>query len=142
MNIRNKQEFNNHVAKLYKYGARFEFDNVEIALLDHIMLVNGKTPMYPTRYLVNTTNGHCFWLYNGEVHTDNVLVENESEAWAELEVRCACGRLPKEKAEKILKALDGENGDDNGSDDVGAFAPETVCIQVDSNRNDNVGWQK
>lgn len=63
------------------------------------------------RFLVGTRTGDCFWLYNEEVHKDNVLLENESEAWATIEIRQACRNLPKRKAEKVMRVLEDKNDD-------------------------------
>lgn len=110
MKIENKKQFNEYIDTLNKRGAKFDFDCCEIILLNGAMLVRDKNTA--KRFLVDTRTGDCFWLYNEEVHEDNVLLENESEAWATIEIRQACHNLPKRKAEKVMRVL--EDKDDDG----------------------------
>ena len=110
MKIENKEQFNEYIDTLNRRGAKFNFDCCEIILLNSAMLVRDKNTA--KRFLVDTRTGDCFWLYNEEVHEDNVLLENESEAWATIEIRQACRNLPKHKAEKVMRVLEDKN--DNG----------------------------
>ena len=109
MKIENKKQFNEYIDTLNKRGAKFDFDCCEIILLNGAMLVRDKNTA--KRFLVDTRMGDCFWLYNEEVHEDNVLLENESEAWATIEIRQACRNLPKHKAEKVMRVLEDKNDD-------------------------------
>ena len=110
MEIETKEQFIEYTDTLYKRGARFKFEYCEVILLNNVMLVWDKKAV--KRFLVDTRTGDCFWLYNEEVHEDNVLLENESEAWATIEIRQACRNLPKLKAEKVMRVL--EEKDDVG----------------------------
>ena len=105
-----KKQFNEYIDTLNKRGAKFDFDCCEIILLNDTMLIRDRSTA--KRFLVDTRTGDCFWLYNEEVHEDNALLENESEAWATIEIRQACRNLPKRKAEKVIRVL--EDKDDNG----------------------------
>ena len=110
MKIENKKQFNEYIDTLNKRGAKFDFDCCEVILLNDTMLMRDKNTM--NRFLVDIRTGGCFWLYNEDVHKDNVLLENESEAWATIEIRQACRNLPKRKAEKVMRVL--EDKDDDG----------------------------
>ena len=92
-----------------RHGAKFDFDCCEVILLNGTMLMRDRSTA--KRFLVDTRTGDCFWLYNEEVHEDNVLLENESEAWATIEICQACRNLPKRKAEKVMRALEDKNDD-------------------------------
>lgn len=136
MEIKNKEQFNELVAKMYKRGARFNFDCCEIALLNNIMLVNEKKAPGTSRYLVDTKTGNRFWVYNGEVCSDCVLLENESQEWTMLEISHACHKLPKHKADKIMRILEDEDVSDS----------ESVELNVDYSGEDYMkhyfDWQK
>ena len=110
MKIENKKQFNEYVDTLNRRGAKFNFDYHEVILLNGTMLMRDRNTA--KRFLVDTRTGDCFWLYNGEVHEGNVLLENESEEWATIEIRQACRNLPKHKAEKVMRVL--EDKDDDG----------------------------
>ena len=109
MKIENKEQFNEYVDTLNRCGAKFDFDCCEVILLNGTMLMRDKSTA--NRSLVDTRTGDCFWLYNGEVHEDNVFLENESEAWATIEFRQACRNLPKHKAKKVMRVLEDKNDD-------------------------------
>lgn len=133
MKIETKEQFYEHVDALYKRGAKFNFDCCEVILLNSTMLMRDKNTM--NRLLVDTRTGDCFWVYNEDVHEDNVLLENESEAWATLEIREACRNLPKHKAEKVMRVLEEK-------DDVGiVFAPATDIVYLETNKRYS-DWQK
>lgn len=110
MKIENKKQFNEYIDTLNRRGAKFDFDCCEVILLNDTMLMRDRSTA--KRFLVDTRTGDCFWVYNEEVHEDNVLLGNESEAWATIEIRQACRNLPKRKAEKVMRVL--EDKDDNG----------------------------
>ena len=109
MKIENKEQFNEYVETLNGRGAKFDFDCCEVILLNDTMLMRDKSTA--NRSLVATRTGASFWLYNREVHEDNVFLENESEAWATIEIRQACRNLPKHKAEKVMRVLEDKNDD-------------------------------
>lgn len=98
-----------YIDTLNKRGAKFDFDCCEVILLNGTMLMRDKSTA--NRFLVDTRTEDCFWLYNGEVHEDNMLLENESEAWATIEIRQACRNLPKHKAKKVMRVLEDKNDD-------------------------------
>lgn len=104
-----KKQFNEYIDTLNRRGVKFDFDCCEVILLNGTMFMRDKSTA--KRFLVDTRTGDCFWLYNEEVHKDNVLLENESEAWATIEIRQACRNLPKRKTEKVMRVL--EDKDDN-----------------------------
>lgn len=133
MKIENKEQFNEYIDALYKRGARFDFECCEVLLLNNTMLMRDKNAM--NRFLVDIRTGDCFWLYNEDVHKDNVLLENESEAWATIEIREACRNLPKHKAEKVMQVLEEK-------DDVGIIFPpatEIGYLEIDKRY---LEWQK
>lgn len=109
MKIENKEQFNEYIDTLNRRGAKFDFDCYEVILLNGTMLMRDKSTA--NRSLVDTRTGDCFQLYNGEVHEDNVFLENESEAWATIEFRQACRNLPKHKAKKVMRVLEDKNDD-------------------------------
>lgn len=135
MKIETKEQFIEYTDTLYKRGARFEFEYCEVILLDNVMLVWDKKAV--SRFLVDTRTGDCFWLYNEEVHKDNVLLENESEAWATIEIREACRNLPKHKAEKVMRMLE----DEDNEDVIFASEPK-VELEVEYGQNYTTFWQK
>lgn len=98
MKIENKKQFNEYIDTLNRRGAKFDFDCCKVILLNDTMFMRDRN--IANRFLVDTRTGDCFWLYNGEVHEDNVLLENESKAWATIEILQACRNLPKHKAER------------------------------------------
>ena len=110
MKIENKKQFNEYIDTLNRRGAKSNFNCCEVILLNDTMLMRDRNTA--KCFLVDTRTGDCFWLYNKEVHEDNVLLENESEAWATIEIRQACRNLPKRKAEKVMRVL--EDKDDGG----------------------------
>ena len=110
MKIENKKQFNEYIDTLNRRGAKFDFDCCEVILLNDTMLMRDRNTA--KRFLVDTRTGDCFWFYNGEVYEDNVLLENESKAWATIEIRQACRNLSKHKAEKVMRGL--EDKDDDG----------------------------
>ena len=133
MKIETKEQFIEYTDTLYKRGARFEFEYCEVILLDNVMLVWDKKAV--SRFLVDTRTGDCFWLYDEEVHKDNVLLENESEAWTMVKIRQACRNLPKHKAEKIMRVLEDEN------DDGIIFTPPSEIGYLEIDRR-YLDWQK
>ena len=135
MKIENKKQFNEYIDTLNKRGAKFDFDCCEIILLNGAMLMRDKNTM--NRFLVDTRTGDCFWLYNEEVHKDNVLLENESEAWAIIEIRQACRNLPKHKAEKVMQLLE-----DKDNEHVIFASEPKVELEVEYGQNYTTFWQK
>ena len=110
MKIENKEQFNEYIDTLNRRSAKFDFGCCEVILLNDTMLMQDKNTM--NRFLVDTRTGDCFWLYNEEVHKDNVLLGNESEAWAIIKIRQACRNLPKHKAEKVMQLLEDKDNED------------------------------
>ncbi len=104
MKIENKEQFYEYVDALYKHGAKFDFNCCEVVLLNSTMLMRDKNTMNPV--LVDARTRDCFWVYNEDVHEDNMLLENESEAWAMIEIRETCRNLPKHKVEKVMRVLE------------------------------------